>query len=116
MGAMMSKEENTAVLTDFYEVARDVNKAVDTLSNMKYASPEAKQAYREEHKKELALKGQVQAINKQLTVLRRREQMVRESPETRMSAEQKQAELKRINEMRSRMTQNVMRIRQKLYE
>jgi hypothetical protein len=116
MGAMMSKEENTAVLTDFYEVARDVNKAVDTLSSMKYASPEAKQAYREEHKKELALKGQVQAINKQLTVLRRREQMVREAPEERMSAEQKQAELKRIDEMRNRMTQNVMRIRQKLYE
>jgi hypothetical protein len=116
MGAMMSKEENTAVLTDFYEVARDVNKAVDTLNSMKYASPEARKAYMEEHKKELALKSQVQAINKQLTVLRRREQMVRESPETRMSAEQKQAELKRINEMRSRMTQNVMRIRQKLYE
>jgi hypothetical protein len=116
MGAMMSKEENTAVLTDFYEVARDVNRAVDTLNNMKYASPEARKAYMEEHKKELALKSQVQAINKQLTVLRRREQMVRESPETRMSAEQKQAELKRINEMRSRMTQNVMRIRQKLYE
>jgi hypothetical protein len=116
MGAMMSKEENTAVLSDFYEVARDVNKAVDTLSSMKYASPEAKQAYREENKKELALKGQVQAINKQLTVLRRREQMVRESPEERMSAEQKQAELKRIDELRSRMTKNIMRIRQKLYE
>jgi hypothetical protein len=116
MGAMMSKEENTAVLTDFYEVARDVNKAVDTLSSMKYASPEAKQAYREEHKKELALKGQVQAINKQLTVLRRREQLVREAPEERMSAELKQAELKRIDELRGRMTQNVMKIRQKLYE
>jgi hypothetical protein len=116
MGAMMSREENTAVLTDFYEVARDVNKAVDTLSSMKYASPEAKQAYREEHKKELALKGQVQAINKQLTVLKRREQMVREAPEERMSAELKQAELKRIDELRGRMTQNVMKIRQKLYE
>jgi hypothetical protein len=116
MGAMMSKEENTAVLTDFYEVARDVNKAVDTLSSMKYASPEAKQAYREEHKKELALKGQVQAINKQLTLLKRREQMVREAPETKMSAEQKQNELKRIDELRSRMTQNIMRVRQKLYE
>jgi hypothetical protein len=116
MGAMMSREENTAVLSDFYEVARDVNKAVDTLGSMKYASPEAKQAYREENKKELALKGQVQAINKQLTVLRRREQMIREAPEERMGAEQKQTELKRIDELRSRMTQNVMRIRQKLYE
>jgi hypothetical protein len=116
MGAMMSKEENTAVLTDFYEVARDVNKAVDTLSSMKYASPEAKKAYTEEHKKELALKGQVQTINKQLTMLRRREQMIREAPEEKMSAEQKQAELKRIDEMRSRMTQNIMKIRQKLYE
>jgi hypothetical protein len=116
MGAMMSKEENTAVLSDFYEVARDVNKAVDTLNSMKYSSPEARQAYKEEYKKELALKGQVQAINKQLTVLRRREQMVREAPEERMTAEQKQAELKRIDEMRGRMTQNVMRIRQKLYE
>jgi hypothetical protein len=116
MGSMMSREENTAVLSDFYEVARDVNKAVDTLGSMKYAAPEARQAYREEHKKELALKGQVQAIGKQLTVLRRREQMIREVPEERMNAEQKRAELKRIDEMRNRMTQNVMRIRQKLYE
>jgi hypothetical protein len=116
MGAMMSREENTAVLTDFYEVARDVNKAVDTLSSMKYASPEARKAYIEEHKKELTLKGQVQAINKQLTALKRKEQMIREAPEERMSAEQKQAELRRIDEMRSRMTQNVMKIRQRLYE
>jgi hypothetical protein len=116
MGAMMSREENTAVLTDFYEVARDVNKAVDTLSSMKYASPEAKKSYIEEHKKELGLKGQVQSINKQLTVLRRREQMIRETPEGKMTSEQKQVELKRIDEMRGRMTQNVMKIRQKLYE
>jgi hypothetical protein len=103
-------------LTDFYEVARDVNKAVDTLGNMKYASPEDRKTYKEEHKKELALKGQVQSINKQLTMLKRREQMVREAPEARMSADQKQAELRRIDEARGRMTQNVMRIRQKLYE
>jgi hypothetical protein len=115
MGAMMSREENTAVLTDYYEVARDVNKAVDTLSSMKYASPEARKEYAEEHKKELSLKGQVRTINNQLVLLKRREQMVREAPEERMSAEQKQIELRKIDEQRSRMMQNIMNARQKLY-
>jgi hypothetical protein len=115
MGAMMSREENTAVLTDYYEVARDVNKAVDTLSSMKYASPEDRKAYAEEHKKELSLKGQVRSINNQLVILKRREQMVRESPESKMSSEQKQIELRKIDEQRSRMMKNIMNARQKLY-
>lgn len=115
MGAFMSKEDNTAVLTDFYEVARDVNKANATYSSMKYAPREEREAYREEHKTELALKTQVQAINNQLVVLKRREQMIREAPEDRMSAEKKYQELKKIDEQRSRMMNNVMRIRQKLY-
>jgi hypothetical protein len=115
MGAMMSREENTAVLTDYYEVARDVNKAVDTLSSMKYAPPEARKAYAEEKKKELSLKGQVRSINNQLVILKRREQMVRESPESKMSSEQKQIELRKIDEQRTRMVKNIMSARQKLY-
>ena len=116
MGAFISRDENTAILSDFYEVARDVNKANATYSSLKYAPQEERAEYREKHKTEIALKGQVQAINNQLTVLKRREQMVREAPESRMTAEQKQQELKKIDEQRSRMVANVMKVRQKLYE
>jgi hypothetical protein len=115
MGAMMSKDDNTAVLTDFYEVARDVNKANATYGNLKYAPKEERDAYREEHKVEIALKARVQAVNNQLVVLKRREQMIRQMPEEKMSGEQKQEALKKIDEQRSRMMQNIMKIRKQLY-
>jgi hypothetical protein len=115
MGAMMSKDDNTAVLTDFYEVARDVNKANATYGNLKYAPKEERDAYREEHKTEIALKARVQAVNNQLVVLKRREQMIRQMPEEKMSGDQKQQELKKLDEQRSRMMQNIMKIRQQLY-
>ena len=115
MGAFISREENTAVLTDFYEVARDINKANATFASLKNAPREEREAYRAEHKAEIALKGQVQSINNQLVMLKRREQMIREAPESRMSSERKQEELRKIDAQRSRMMNNVMRIRQKLY-
>jgi hypothetical protein len=116
MSGFMSKEENTAVLSDFYEVARDVNKAVATFSSMKYAPKEERQAYAEEHNKELRLKNSVQAISNQLLKLKQHEQAVREMPESRMSAERKQAELKRIDEARSKMTANIAKIRRTIYD
>jgi hypothetical protein len=116
ISGFMSKEENTAVLSDFYEVARDVNKAAATFSSMKYAPREERQAYAEEHKKELRLKNSVQAISNQLLKLKQHEQAVREMPESRMSAERKQAELKRIDEARSKMSANIAKIRRTLYE
>jgi hypothetical protein len=115
MGAFMSKEDNTAVLTDFYEVARDVNKANATYGSLKNAPKEERDAYREEHKVEIALKARVQAVNNQLVMLKRREQMIREAPESKMTAEQKYQELRKLDEQRSRMMKNVMQIRQKLY-
>jgi hypothetical protein len=115
MGAMMSKDDNTAVLTDFYEVARDVNKANATYGNLKYAPKEERDAYREEHKVEIALKARVQAVNNQLVVLKRREQMIRQMPEEKMSGDEKQQALKKIDEQRSRMMQNIMKIRKQLY-
>jgi hypothetical protein len=115
VGGFMTKEENTAVLSDYYEAARDVNRAVDTLANMKYATAEEKAAYREEFKKELALKGPVQSINQMLVNLKRREQMIREAPESRMTAEQKQIELRKLDEQRARLAKNIANIRQKLY-
>ena len=115
MGAFMSKEDNTAVLTDFYEVARDVNKANATYSSLKNAPKEERDAYKEEHKVEIGLKARVQAVNNQLVVLKRREQMIREAPEDKMTAEQKYQELRKLDEQRSRMMKNIMEIRQKLY-
>jgi hypothetical protein len=114
MSGFVSKDENTAVLSDFYEVARDVNKANDTLKSMKHLPLEEQRAYREEHKKEIQLKGMVQAVEKQLVALKQREQMIRES--TKMPDTQKEIELKRINDQRDRMAKNVTKIRQKMYD
>jgi hypothetical protein len=114
MSGFVSKDENTAVLSDFYEVARDINKANDTLKSMKHLPMEEQRAYREEHKKEIQLSGMVKAVEKQLVALKQREQMVRES--SKMDDAKKQIELKKINDQRDRMAKNVTKIRQKMYD
>jgi hypothetical protein len=114
MSGFMSKDENTAVLSDFYQVARDVNKASATLKSMKHRPMEEQRAYREEHQKELRLKPMVQTLEKQLVLLKQREQMVRES--SKMDDAKKQVELKRINDQRDRMVKNVTKLRQKVYD
>jgi hypothetical protein len=114
MSGFMSKDENTAVLSDFYQVARDVNKASATLKSMKHRPMEEQRAYREEHQKELRLKPMVQTLEKQLVLLKQREQMVRES--SKMDDTKKQMELKRINDQRDRMVKNVTKLRQKMYD
>ena len=114
MSGFMSKDENTAVLSDFYEVARDVNKASATLKSMKHLPIEEQRAYREEHQKELRLKPMVHTIEKQLVLLKQREQLVRES--SRMDDAKKQIELKRIADQRDRMVKNVTKVRQRMYD
>jgi len=114
MSGFVSKDENTAVLSDFYEVARDVNKANATLKSMKHAPLEEQKAYRAEHQKEIQLKSMVHAVEKQLVTLKQREQIIREN--VKMPDTQKQAELKRITDQRDRMAKNVTKIRQRMYE
>ena len=114
MGSFVSKDENTAVLSDFYEAARDVNKANATLKSMKNLPREEQQAYREEHKKEIQLHGMVNTMQQQLIKLKQREQKIVE--DVKMSVETKQAEIKRINAQRDRMSTNVSKLRQKLYD
>jgi hypothetical protein len=114
MSGFMSKDENTAVLSDFYEVAREVNKASATLKSMKHLPIEEQRAYREEHQKELRLKPMIHTLEKQLVLLKQREQMVRES--SKMDDVKKQVELKRIADQRDRMVKNVAKVRQKMYD
>lgn len=114
MGSFVSKDENTAVLSDFYEAARDVNKANATLKSMKHLPREEQQAYRAEHKTELQLKGMVQTMERQLVTLKQREQRVRE--DAKMPEDRKRMELDRINAQRDRMSKNVTKLRQRLYD
>jgi hypothetical protein len=114
MSGFMSRDENTAVLSDFYEVAREVNKASATLKSMKNLPQAEQKAYREEYQKELRLKPMIQTLEKQLVVLKQREQKIRES--TKMTDDVKRAELKKINDQRDRMAANVTKARQKLYD
>jgi hypothetical protein len=114
MSGFVSKDENTAVLSDFYEVARDVNKASATLKSMKHLPQAEQKAYREEHQKELRLRPMVHTLEKQLVLLKQREQTIRES--TKLDDDAKRAELKKIDAQRSRMAANVAKVRQKMYD
>ena len=81
---------------------------------MKNLPREEQQAYREEHKKEIQLHGMVNTMQQQLIKLKQREQKIVE--DVKMSVETKQAEIKRINAQRDRMSTNVSKLRQKLYD
>ena len=111
--AFVSREENTAVLSDYYEAARDINKVVATANHLRPNNPKGMREYIDEHKKEYQLKGMAQAINNQLTVIKRQEMRIRESSK---SSEQKAQELKALDKRRDNITAQVQRLRQKLYE
>ena len=60
----------------------------------------------------IKVKTQVNNINNQLTKLREHEKQIYAAPETRMSAEQKGDEIKRIRETEKRLLSNVHKLRQ----
>ena len=66
----------------------------------------------EENKDLLKVKSQVNNINNQLTKIREREKQIYAAPETKMSAEKKGEEIKRIREIEKKLLSNVHKLRQ----
>ena len=106
--AFVSREENTAVLSDYYEAARDINKVVATANHLRPNNPKGMREYIDEHKKEYQLKGMAQAINNQLVIIKRQEMRIRESSK---SSEQKAQELKALDKRRDQLTGQVQRLK-----
>jgi hypothetical protein len=111
MGTFFASEYGNAMKNDFYELREEVARTVTTLNHLKDKSPERAQEYMREKLPLLQLQKQVNAIGNQLTKLRSYEDQIRSLPESRMSGEQKAAELKRLKDAEDRMLMNVYKLR-----
>jgi hypothetical protein len=106
------RENGAAMKNDYYELRGEVDKAVATYNNMLKTgrTEDAKEFYQD--KKELfAVKQQVNTIERQLTKLRDRTKIIYSS--TKMSAEEKGAELDRIKQVENRMLANINDLRKR---
>lgn len=106
------RENGAAFKNDYYELRGEVDKAVATYNDMVKTGrvEEAKEFYQD--KKDLfAVKQQVNTIERQLTKLRDRTKVIYTS--TKMSGEEKGAELERIKQIESRMLANINDLRRR---
>ena len=113
LSAFVVKEYGNADKNDYYELRDEVDKVNNTFNAMKKDGRyEDAKEFLAENMDVLKVKTQVNNINNQLTKLREREKQIYAAPETRMSAEQKGDEIKRIRETEKKLLANVHKLRQ----
>lgn len=114
LSTFVTKEFGGAAKTDFYELKGMVDEVSATMNRLQKTGrgEEAKALLAEEGTKELLkVKTQVSQIQSQLSKLRERENLIRAMPETRMDADQKETEIRKIRETEQRMLANVSKLR-----
>lgn len=115
MSAFLAREQGTGLKNDFYELREKVNEAVVSLNMLKKDgyNPEAQQEYRERNRELLQVRSQVNAIERQLSMLRRRKNQLDTIPMNVMSVKEKLAEIDRLNAAENRMLSNVTKLRER---
>ncbi len=114
LSTFVSKEFGNAAKTDFYELKGMVDEVGATLNRYKKTgrAEEAKEYLDEEQTQNLLkVKSQVNQIQAALSKLRERENLIREMPDTRMNADQKEVAIRQIREQEQRMLGNVEKLR-----
>ena len=112
LSAFFAREHGAALKNDYYELRGDVDKAVATYNNMvKTGRGEDAKEFYAENKDLFAVKTQVNTIERQLTKLRDRTKYIMTS--TKMSSEEKGAEIERIKQVEDRMLANINDVRRR---
>jgi len=114
LSTFVSKEFGNAAKTDFYELKGMVDEVGATLNRyQKTGRVEEAREYLGEEKTQnlLRVKQQVSQIQSSLAKLRERENLIRALPDTRMDADQKEVEIRKIRETEQRMLANVSKLR-----
>jgi len=114
LSTFVSKEFGNAAKTDFYELKDMVDEVGATLNRYQKTGrvEEAREYLGEEKTKNLLrVKQQVNQIQSSLAKLRERENLIRALPDTRMDADQKEVEIRKIRETEQRMLANVSKLR-----
>ena len=119
VGMAFGKEGNQAVANDFYEVKKDFDRSVESYKKIAQTDPEAAKKYKEEHEDTMY---KASRLNKRLEVLKRRENIIRnlpskeKNPEIGMTADEKAAAIKQINDVRAGFAPVVRQFREKAYD
>lgn len=114
LSTFVSKEFGNAAKTDFYELKGMVDEVGATLNRFtKTGRMEDAKGYLGEEQTQnlLKVKSQVNQIQSALSKLRERENLIREMPNTRMNADQKEVAIRQIREQEQRMLGNVEKLR-----
>ena len=114
LSAFVAKEYGSGVKNDFYELRKDVDKAVNTFNNMRKTGrvEEAKEFY-EENKPLFAVKSQVNNIERQLAKIRAQQKIIYAAPESRMTGAQKGQEIEKLKQVEDRMLKNIYKLRER---
>jgi hypothetical protein len=119
IGMAFGKEGNQAVAGDFYEVKKDFDRSMESYKKIAQANPEAAETYRKEHEDTMF---KASNITKRLEVLKRQENVIRnlpskeKNPTIGMTADEKAAKLKQIDDIRSGFAPVVKAFREKAYK
>lgn len=105
MSKFMSKEETSDAVADFYDTTKDIATLVDTINNVgPYNSEKAKKLMEKPENAKL-LKGAdaMERAKEMLQNLNSHERYILEQPESKMNADEKAKEIKKINAEREKV-------------
>ena len=111
IGTAIGKDENTAVQSDFYEIARDADQIINTTKHIAKSNPERAQKYLQDNQEKVAY---TQGISKALEGLKRRENFILNSPS--MSSTEKAVQMKELDAQRATLMEPVQKIRKKVLQ
>ena len=109
-GASFLGKESTGLQSDFYEVDKQISQTLGTIKKLALTDkPEARKLL-EESKQHLS---NVHAMEKALATISLQERIIMDRKD--LSADQKRAELDKLDDMRRRTNAQIMKIRRKAY-
>lgn len=117
MSAFISREYGNRYTSDYYELKAEVDKAYkqfQSLDKYGFDSKEAKEYY-QENKKLIDAKGDISTLQKDLTAIRQRRKEILQTPRTKMSADEKKAELDELKNIENTTLSRILEIRKRVY-
>ena len=105
MSTFMSKEETSDAVADFYDTTKDIATLVDTINNVGPYNPEKAKKLMEKPENAKLLKGAdaMERAKEMLQNLNSHERYILEQPESKMNADEKAKEIKKINAEREKV-------------
>lgn len=114
MSPFVTRPYGTGIKNDFYELRGEVDKAVAGINWLKkYRTREETAKFIEERQDLLRMRSAVNRVGNQLSKLRAQERKVRETPDSRLNAQEKGRILERLREIERRILEQVPELRRR---